>query len=70
MIIHAYAESPTRVTIALNDERVGEIALTNVWQDQRIELPARVLKPGMNRVRLDFGAELRETVGVTTITIQ
>jgi hypothetical protein len=70
MIIHAYAESPTRVTIALNAERIGEIALTNAWQDHSINLPAHALKSGMNRVELNFGAELRETIGVTTITIE
>ncbi|MBI5650539.1 MAG: hypothetical protein HZC40_08870 [Chloroflexi bacterium] len=70
MTIHAFAETPTRVLVYLNDARVGEIALTNAWQDHRIELPARVLKSGMNRVRLDFGAELHETVGVTAISIQ
>ena len=70
MTLHARAESPQRVFVWLNDERVGEIALTDVWQDHRVTLPARALKAGMNRVRLEYGMELEETIGVTTITIQ
>ncbi len=70
MTIHAYAASPTRVSISLNGERVSEIALTSAWQDHRITLPMRALKSRMNVVRLEFGAELKETVGVTTIVVQ
>ncbi len=70
MMIHAHAESPLSANVLLNDVRVGAIALTTDWQDYRIELPASAIKPGMNRVRLDFGRELKEMVGVTTIVIQ
>ena len=70
MTINARAESPQRVVVWLNDERVGEIALTDAWQDYRVVLPARALKSGMNRVRLEYSAELEETIGVTTITIE
>ena len=69
MSLHAHAESPQRVGILLNGERVGEIALTTAWQDYRITLPARAMKPKMNVVRLEYGAELKETIGVTTIVI-
>ena len=70
MTLHARAESPQRVAVWLNDERVGEITLTDVWQDYRVVLPVRALQAGMNRVRLEYGMELEETIGVTTITIQ
>ncbi|MEW5717928.1 MAG: hypothetical protein AB1817_04810, partial [Chloroflexota bacterium] len=70
MTLHARAESPQRVVVWLNDARVGEIALTDAWQDYRVVLPASAIKSGMNRVRLEYGAELEETIGVTTITIQ
>ncbi|MBM3129982.1 MAG: hypothetical protein FJ009_15345 [Chloroflexi bacterium] len=70
MTLHARAESPQRVVVWLNDARVGEIALTDTWQDHRVVLPARALKVGMNRVRLEYSAELEETIGVTTITIE
>jgi hypothetical protein len=70
MTLHARAESLQRVGIWLNDARVGEIALTDAWQDHRVVLPASVIKLGMNRVRLEYDAELEETIGVTTITIQ
>ncbi|MCI0478511.1 MAG: hypothetical protein L0Y55_19900, partial [Anaerolineales bacterium] len=70
MTLHARAESPQRVAVWLNDARVGEIALTDTWQDHRAVLPAHALKSGMNRVRLEYGAGLEEIIGVTTITIQ
>ena len=70
MTLHARAESPQRVVVWLNNERVGEITLTDAWQDYRVVLPVRALEAGMNRVRLEYGAELEETIGVTTITIQ
>jgi hypothetical protein len=70
MTLHARAESSQRVVVWLNDERIGEIALTDAWQDHRVVLPARALKAGMNRVRLEYSAELEETIGVTTITIE
>jgi hypothetical protein len=69
MTIHARAESPQRVVVWLNDARVGEIALTDAWQDHRVVLSAHALQVGMNRVRLEYAAELQETIGVTTITI-
>ena len=70
MTVNARAESPQRIAVWLNDERVGEIALTDAWQDHRVVLPPRALKVGMNRVRLEYGAELEETIGVTTIEIR
>ncbi len=70
MTLHARAESPQRVVVWLNDARVGEITLTGEWQDHRVILPASAIKSRMNRVRLEYGAELEETIGVTTITIQ
>jgi hypothetical protein len=70
LTINARAESPQRVGVWLNDARVGEIALTDAWQDHRVVLPARAVKMGMNRVRLEYGAELEETIGATTIVIE
>ena len=68
--INARAESPQRVVVWLNNERIGEITLTEEWQDYCVVLPARALKSGMNRVRLEYSAELKETISVTTITVQ
>ncbi len=70
MMLNAYAETPQRVAVTLNGERIGEITLMAAWQDYRIPLPARALKSKMNVVRLVYGAELQETIGVTTITIE
>ncbi|MBI5035214.1 MAG: hypothetical protein HZB51_32205 [Chloroflexi bacterium] len=70
MTIHAYAESPQRVTVWLNGERISEMMLTSEWKDYRIDLPARVVRPGMNRVELRYDSELKDTIGVTTITIE
>ncbi len=70
MTINAYAESPQHVTVVLNGERVGDMSLTDKWEDYQISLPAGILRSGMNRIELQFGAELKETIGVTTITIQ
>ena len=70
MKFNARAESPQRVTVWLNDTRVGEITLTDVWQDRHVDLPAHALQAGMNRVRLEYGTALEETIGVTTITIE
>ncbi len=70
LTLNAYAESPQPVGVWLNDARIGEIALTSEWRAYTISLPASALHNGMNRVRLDYGAELKETVGVTTITIR
>jgi hypothetical protein len=68
--LNAYAESPQKVGLTLNGERIGEIALTAEWKDYRITLPARLLKTQMNVVRLGYSADLTETVGMTTITIE
>jgi hypothetical protein len=70
LTLHARAESPQRVVVWLNNARVGELVLTDAWQTHRIVLPARALRVGMNRVRFEYSAELRETIGVTWITIQ
>ncbi len=70
MTLNAYAQSPQRVSISLNGENIGAFTLTPAWQDYRITLPARALKSTMNVVRLDYGTDLTETIGVTTITIQ
>ena len=69
MTLNAFAVSPQRVSITLNGERIGEITLMPAWKDYRITLPARALKSKMNVVRLDYGADLKDTIGVTTITI-
>ena len=53
----------------LNGERAGEIELKGEWQDHRVTLSARALRGGMNRIELQYGAALAETIGVTTITI-
>ena len=70
MTLNAYAETPQRVYVSLNDQRIGEIALTPEWNNYRITLPARLLNSGMNRVRLEYSGDLTDTVGVTTITIE
>jgi hypothetical protein len=70
MTLRAYAGSPQRVGVSLNGERIGEIALTPEWKDYTITLPARAMQARMNVVRLDYGADLQDTVGVTTITIE
>lgn len=70
LTLHARAESPQRVVVWLNDARIGEVMLTETWQEHRVVLPASVVRVGMNRVRLEYGASLIETIGVTTITIE
>ncbi len=70
MTINANADPPQRVGIVLNGERVGEIELSSEWKDYRVTLPARTLRAGMNRVQLQYGAELKETIGVTAIKIE
>ncbi len=70
MTINAYAESPQRVQVWLNGERIGEIALSSEWKDCQINLPAQALQPGMNRIELRYDSELKDTIGVTTITIE
>jgi hypothetical protein len=70
MTLNAYAVSPQRVRVSLNGERIGEVTLTPKWKDYSITLPARALKSNMNVVRLEYGAALTETIGVTTITIE
>jgi hypothetical protein len=70
MTLHAYAVSPQRVSVSLNGERIGEITLTPAWNDYRLALPARALRSKMNVVRLEYDAELTETIGVTTMTIE
>ncbi len=69
MTIRAYATAPQAVSVWLNGARVDEIALANEWRDYRVSLPARLVS-AMNRVELRYGAELREMVGVTTISIE
>jgi hypothetical protein len=70
MRLNAYAESPEKVSLALNGEPIGEVALTAEWKDYSVKLPARLLKTQMNVVRLGFSADLTDTIGVTTITIE
>ncbi len=70
MTLNAHAETPQRVAVTLNGERIGAITLTPAWQDYRLPLPARALKSKMNVVRLEYDAALQETIGVTTITIE
>lgn len=70
LTLHARAESPQRVGIVVNDVRIGEMTLTETWQNYRVVLPASLVRAGMNRVRLEYGASLVETIGVTTITIE
>ncbi len=70
LTINAYADPSQRVVVALNGTRIGEIELNNAWQDYRVALPADAMRPGMNRIELRYGAELNETIGVTTITIE
>ncbi len=67
--LHAYAATPQRVVVWLNGERIGEIARVSEWKDYRVALPARALRVGMNRVRLQYDAELQETIGVTMVTV-
>jgi hypothetical protein len=67
MLVHARAASPQRVQVVVNNTRSGEMALDEEWQTFRLVLPTRA---GMNRVRLEYGAPLYETIGVTTITLQ
>lgn len=70
LTLHAYAASPRRVAISLNGERVGEIELEPEWADYTVTLPARDLGAKMNILRLDYGAALEDTVGVTKIQIR
>lgn len=70
LTFHARAESPQRVVVWLNDTRLGELALTSAWQDHHVTVPAPAQRVGMNRVRLQYAAELREAIGVTTIVIR
>jgi len=70
MTLHAYAESPHRVGVSLNGAHIGEITLTPEWKDYRLALPARAIESRMNVVRLDYGADLKDTIGLTTITIE
>jgi hypothetical protein len=70
LTINAYADPPQRVVVALNGTQIGELELNDAWQDYRVMLPADAMRPGMNRIELRYGAELNETIGVTTITIE
>lgn len=70
LTINAFADPPQSVGVFLNDARVGAIDLNDVWQDYRVALPADTLRTGMNRIELWYGAELSETIGVTTIVIE
>lgn len=70
LTLHARAESPQRVVVWLNDARIGEVRLSETWQEHRIVLPASAVRVGMNRVRLEYRVSLVETIGVTTITIE
>lgn len=70
MTLHARAESPQRVGVWLNDAHIGEVMLSEAWQEHRIALPASAVRVGMNRVRLEYSASLIETIGVTTIIIE
>ncbi len=70
MTLNGYAVAPQRVNVTLNGEHIGEITLTPEWKDYDITLPASALKSKMNVVRLEYSADLIETVGVTTITIE
>lgn len=70
MVLHAHAESLQRVSVSLNGQRAAEIELTPEWKDYAVSLPARAVVSGMNRIELVYGAELKETIGMTTISIQ
>ena len=70
MTLHARAESPQAVGVYLNDQQVGEIVLSAEWKDYEIALPARAVVQGMNRLQLNYGSELQETIGITTIDIR
>ncbi len=70
LTLHAYADSPQRVSVSVNGTAVGQLDLGTTWQDYRIVLPAGASVPGMNRIQLDYGRDLYETIGVTTIQIR
>ncbi len=69
LTLRAYAAVPQRVAVWLNGVRVDEVALASEWRDYRVVLPVRRMS-GMNRVELQYGADLRETIGVTTIEVK
>jgi len=68
--LNAFADPRQLVTVFLNDTDIGAIELNDTWQDYRLALPASALRVGMNRIELRYGAELQETIGVTTMTIE
>jgi hypothetical protein len=69
MTLHAYAETPQHAEFFLNGRAIAQVELAAEWTDYRITLPAGTTVPGMNRIELNFGRDLTETVGVTTISI-
>jgi hypothetical protein len=70
VVLHAYAETRQRVRVSLNGQGVGEMELTPEWKDYVVTLPARTVVSGMNRIELLYGGDLKETIGMTRITIQ
>lgn len=68
--LNAFADPRQPVAVFLNGTNIGAIELNEVWTDYRLTLPASALRVGMNRIELRYGAELQETIGVTTMTIE
>ena len=62
--------TPQRVIVSLNGEQVGAVMVTQAWKDYTVTLPARLLKSKMNVVRFEYAADLKETIGMTTIEIR
>ncbi len=69
LALHAFVSVPRQVRVFLNGAFVGELSLNPDWQDYQVQLPARVMRVGMNRIELDYGTALDHGVGVTTIEI-
>ena len=45
---------PQAVTVHVNGQRIGELALQDGWQRYRLALPAGALRPGINTIRFMY----------------
>ena len=57
--------APCKVSLTLNNERLGAVTVGARWAGQTITLPAALTRKGINRLRVDAGNTLgRETIPV------
>lgn len=68
--VRAFAETPQSVRVFVNGQVVGQLELTPEWQDHTVAVGAPAIRSGMNRLELVYGAELNETIGITTFEIR